>query len=48
MALDPRIRSQLKLPAFCAPMFLVSTPGLLIEACKAAIISGTNPKNCLP
>ncbi len=46
MALDPRIRGQLKLPAFCAPMFLVSTPALLIEACKAGIIAGTNPKNC--
>lgn len=46
MALAPRIRQQLVLPAFCAPMFLVSTPALLVEACKAGIIAGTNPKNC--
>lgn len=46
MSLDPRIRNQLVLPAFCAPMFLVSTPKLLIEACKAGVIAGTNPSNC--
>ena len=46
MALDPRIRSRLMLPAFCAPMFLVTTPALLVEACKAGIAAGTNPKNC--
>lgn len=45
MSLDPKIRSKLVLPAFCAPMFLVSTPGLLIEACKAGVIAGTNPRN---
>jgi len=45
MSLDPEIRSKLVLPAFCAPMFLVSTPELLIEACKAGIIAGTNPRN---
>lgn len=28
MSLDPKIRSKLVLPAFCAPMFLVSTPAL--------------------
>lgn len=46
MALDPRLRSRLVLPAFCAPMFLVSTPRLLVAACKAGIAAGTNPRNC--
>jgi len=46
MSLNPSIRNQLVLPAFCAPMFLVSTPRLLVEACKAGIIAGTNPGNC--
>ncbi len=46
MSLDPRIRNKLLLPAFCAPMFHVSSPRLLIEACKAGIIAGTNPMNC--
>lgn len=45
MALDPRIRERLTLPAFCAPLFLVSTPAMLVEACKAGIIAGTNPAN---
>jgi len=45
MSLDPEIRNKLVLPAFCAPMFLVSTPHLLVEACKAGIIAGTNPRN---
>ncbi len=38
MALDPQIRSRLVLPAVCAPMFLVSGPALVREACRAGII----------
>jgi len=45
MALDPRLRERLVLPAFCAPMFLVSGRPLLAAACKAGIIAGTNPRN---
>jgi len=45
MALDPRLRDRLVLPAFCAPMFLVSGVPLLAAACKAGIVAGTNPKN---
>ena len=45
MTLDPRLRDRLVLPAFCAPMFLVSGRPLLAAACKAGIIAGTNPKN---
>jgi nitronate monooxygenase len=38
MALDPAIRRQLVLPVICAPMFLVTGPALVREACKAGII----------
>ncbi|MDB5453507.1 MAG: Nitronate monooxygenase, partial [Caulobacteraceae bacterium] len=40
MALDPTIRSSLALPAFCAPMTLVSGPDLAREAAKAGIVAG--------
>jgi nitronate monooxygenase len=38
--LDPQLRSALTLPAFCAPMFLVSGPDLVREAAKAGIVAG--------
>jgi nitronate monooxygenase len=38
MTLDPTIREQLVLPAICAPMFLVTGPDLVREACKAGIV----------
>lgn len=37
MALAPLFRDTLKLPAIAAPMFLVSGPQLVIDACKAGI-----------
>lgn len=40
MALDPTIRQSLTLPAICAPMFLVTGPALIREACKAGLIGG--------
>src|SRR5688500_5001706 len=40
MALDPALRAQLTLPAICAPMFLVTGPDLVREACKAGVIGG--------
>lgn len=45
MALDPAIRNRLCLPAVCAPMFLVSGPRLVAEACKAGIIGGLPRQN---
>ena len=45
MALDVRIREQLTLPAFCAPMFLVSGPDLVREACKAGLVGGLPRQN---
>jgi nitronate monooxygenase len=45
MALDPQIRSALTLPAICAPMFLVTGPALVREACKAGVIGGLPRQN---
>lgn len=45
MPLPPFIRDRLSLPAICAPMFLVSGPALVIEACKAGIIGGLPAAN---
>src|SRR5581483_3411767 len=45
MALDPKIRAQIALPAICAPMFLVSGPDLVREACKAGLIAGLPRQN---
>ncbi len=45
MTLDRSLRDRLVLPAFCAPMYLVSGVPLLAAACKAGIIAGTNPRN---
>ncbi len=45
MALPLGIRESLALPAFCAPMFLVSTPTLVREACKAGVVGGLPRQN---
>ena len=38
MSLPQPIKSRLTLPAVCAPMFLVTTPELVREACLAGVI----------
>jgi nitronate monooxygenase len=38
--LPRRIADALSLPAFCAPMFLVSTPQLVAQACLAGLVGG--------
>ncbi len=45
MSLDPRIRAGLTIPAICAPMFLVTGPALVREACKAGVIGGLPRQN---
>jgi nitronate monooxygenase len=45
MALDPAIRARLSLPAVAAPMFLVTGPALVREACKAGLIGGLPRQN---
>jgi nitronate monooxygenase len=45
VSLDPKIRSCLTIPAICAPMFLVTGPALVREACKAGVIGGLPRQN---
>ncbi len=45
MALDPELRASLVLPAICAPLFLVTGPDLVREACKAGLIGGLPRQN---
>jgi len=42
MALPTSFEGKLKIPAVAAPMFLVSTPELVIESCRAGVV-GTFP-----
>lgn len=44
MALPNRIAQRLTLPVVCAPMFLISTPALVVAACKAGLI-GAFPRD---
>lgn len=45
MTLDLSLRNRLVLPAVCAPMFLVSNPVLVREACKAGIMGALPRQN---
>ena len=40
VSLDPDLRSGMTLPAICAPMFLVSGPELVKQACAAGLMAG--------
>lgn len=43
MRFGDELRARLRLPLICAPMFLVSNPQLVIEACRAGVM-GSFPK----
>jgi nitronate monooxygenase len=45
MSLDPRLRSRLVLPAVCAPMFRISSPALVREACKGGLVGALPRQN---
>lgn len=45
MALEQSMRDRLTLPAVCAPMFLVSNPALVREACLAGIMGALPRQN---
>jgi nitronate monooxygenase len=45
LSLDPKIRAGLTIPAICAPMFLVTGPALVREACAAGVIGGLPRQN---
>ncbi|MGE0153333.1 MAG: NAD(P)H-dependent flavin oxidoreductase [Reyranellaceae bacterium] len=46
MSLPASIKSRLSLPLISAPMFLVSGPELVIEACKGGVIGSFPTANC--
>lgn len=43
-----QLKSQLSLPIICAPMFLVSTPKLVIECCKSGVVGSFPALNIRP
>lgn len=45
MNLSARLRSRLSLPVFCSPMYSVTGPALVREACKAGIVAGLPRQN---
>jgi nitronate monooxygenase len=45
VTLDPAVRAGLSLPAICPPMFLVSGPDLVREACAAGILAALPRQN---
>lgn len=45
MALDDTLRARLRLPAVCAPMFLVTGPELVAAACTAGIVGALPREN---
>ncbi|MGC4961413.1 NAD(P)H-dependent flavin oxidoreductase [Gordonia sp. DT101] len=45
MALDSHVRDRLTLPVFCSPMFLVTGPELVREACLSGIVGGLPRQN---
>lgn len=45
MTLDANTRERLSLPVICAPMFLVTGPALVTEACKAGVMAGLPRQN---
>lgn len=45
MAIAAEIQGRLTLPAVCAPMFMVTGPALITEACKAGVIGGLPRQN---
>lgn len=46
MALASKLKDSLTLPAFAAPMFLVSGPDLAIACCKAGIVGSLTRNHC--
>lgn len=45
MSLHPSIAQRLTLPVICAPMFLISGPALVLEACKAGLVGAVPRQN---
>ncbi len=48
MPLPDLLKNNLSIPVICAPMFLVSTPKLVIENCKNGIVGSFPALNIRP
>eukprot|EP00163_Fabomonas_tropica_P004631 TRINITY_DN14078_c0_g2_i1.p3 TRINITY_DN14078_c0_g2~~TRINITY_DN14078_c0_g2_i1.p3 ORF type:complete len:323 (-),score=51.37 TRINITY_DN14078_c0_g2_i1:2268-3236(-) len=48
MSLPDTLKGKLNLPVLCSPMFIISTPKLVIEQCKAGIIGSFPALNARP
>jgi nitronate monooxygenase len=45
MSLDPNLRARIVIPAICAPMYRVSSPALVREACKGGLVGALPRQN---
>jgi nitronate monooxygenase len=48
MSLPPSLRNALRLPVIGSPLFIISTPSLVIEQCKAGIVGSFPALNARP
>jgi len=48
MSLPPILRDRLRLPAVCAPLFIISNPDLVIAQCKAGVVGSFPALNARP
>ncbi|MDO6459667.1 nitronate monooxygenase family protein [Granulosicoccaceae sp. 1_MG-2023] len=48
MSLPDTLKQQLTLPVLCSPLFIISTPKLVIEQCKAGVIGSFPALNARP
>jgi len=48
MSLPDTLKGKLNLPVLCSPMFIISTPRMVIEQCKAGIIGSFPALNARP
>lgn len=48
MSLPDSLKNQLVLPVICSPMFIISTPKLVIEQCKAGLVGSFPALNARP
>ena len=48
MALPPILRDRLRLPVIASPLFIISTPELVIAQCKAGIVGSFPSLNARP
>ncbi|MGK9063354.1 MULTISPECIES: NAD(P)H-dependent flavin oxidoreductase [Pseudomonas] len=48
MSLPDKLKNRLTIPVLCSPMFIISTPKMVIEQCKAGIVGSFPALNARP